>query len=64
MCRWVGFASTGVMVDCEEIGFELACLTAALQLNVLIGLILTSTIVYRMEMDSRMRFVEDHAKQD
>lgn len=56
-CRWLAFASTGVLARCEAAGFRAACLTASAEAGVLIGLVATSTVVYRIEMRSREAFL-------
>lgn len=64
ICKWLGFMSTGILADCEEVGSQLACLTATIQMNVLLGPILTSAIVYQLELESRRRYLEAKLKRE
>lgn len=63
-CQWTTLGTTGIWLDCEAAGFEMACFTFSLQLHVLLGLLAPSFAIYRKELEWRLRLVANNPVQN
>lgn len=58
LCSAIGSITTGVVVDCGAVNFQLACLSSGLQLHALMGLVVSSFLVFHLEKAARLAFLD------
>ncbi|GMH41534.1 hypothetical protein BSKO_09444 [Bryopsis sp. KO-2023] len=62
-CQWTTLGTTGIWLDCESAGFEMACVTFSLQLHVLLGLLAPSFAIYKKELGLRLKVLNENPAQ-
>lgn len=63
LCSVIGSISTGVVVDCGVVSFQLACVISGFQLHALIGLVASSFLVFHVEKAARVAFLDADKQQ-
>lgn len=61
MCTWLGYLTSGTLLDCEAVDYSQACLSGGFQLVVLLGYVVISTFLYHVEVNSRYTFMIENA---
>lgn len=64
LCSGIGSLTTGVFFDCSSADLQNVCITGSLQVQMLLGSILTSAIVYIVESAARREFLAGEKDKD